>query len=435
MKNVVMLGADFPPSSLPPALRMRFFARHLPEFGWHPIILTTEPHYYEFAIDPENEKLLPESLEVIRTPAFPVKMARKLGVGDIGMRSMWHHWRTLKDLCRKRRIDMLLIPVPPYAPMVLGRLLRRKFGIPYVIDYIDPWVIEYYWKLPRGERPPKWALAYLMSRILEPFAIKRASHIVGVSKGTTDGVVVRYPSLTESQATEIPYGAETADMEYVRSNPRQNKIFNPDDGYLHCSYVGRGGADTLLALGALFDAIKMGLQTSPELFGRLRLHFVGTTYASQADGLYQVMPLAKEKGLASIVDEHPGRVHYLDALQLLLDSHALLIVGSDQPHYTASKVFPYIMSQRPLLAVFHEASSVVTILKETKAGQVVTFNSQNSPANKVKEICERLKELLLLPQDYRPETAWEAFEPYTTRAMAARLADAFSDALRHSAVS
>jgi hypothetical protein len=49
-------------------------------------------------------------------------------------------------------------------------------------------------------------------------------------------------------------------------------------------------------------------------------------------------------------------------MQILLDSHALLVLGSESAHYTASKIFPYILANRPLLAVFHEESSVVRIL-------------------------------------------------------------------------
>jgi len=63
--------------------------------------------------------------------------------------------------------------------------------------------------------------------------------------------------------------------------------------------------------------------------------------------------------------EQPRRIPYLASLQVMIDSHALLLVGSDEPHYTPSKVFPYVLAERPLLAVFHEDSSVVRILGET----------------------------------------------------------------------
>jgi hypothetical protein len=48
----------------------------------------------------------------------------------------------------------------------------------------------------------------------------------------------------------------------------------------------------LPALRAVFEAVKLGLQRRPELFNRLRLHFVGTTYAPDAAGQYQMLPAA-----------------------------------------------------------------------------------------------------------------------------------------------
>ncbi len=206
MKRVAIVGSDFPPSSLPPALRIRFFATNLREFGWEPIIITADSKYYKTAIDPEIERLLPEGLRIIRTPAFSSQWTRLIGIGDLGLRSIWQHWRVLHSLCDRGEVDVVFIPVPPYTPMVLGRLAHDRFGVPYVIDYIDPWVTGYYWNIPRAQRPPKWALAYAMGRLLEPFAAKRVAHVVAVSKGTTDMVRSRYPWLSESDATEIPYG-------------------------------------------------------------------------------------------------------------------------------------------------------------------------------------------------------------------------------------
>lgn len=429
MKRVIIVGPDFSPSSYPPALRIRFFARHLPKFGWEPTVLTVQPQYYEWSVDPENERLLPESLEVIRTPALPARLTRKIGIGDIGIRSICYHWRALSRLCRKRHFDLIFIPVPPYVPMVLGRLIHRQFRIPYIIDYIDPWVTEYYWRLPKAQRPPKWALSYTMSRILEPFAVKQVRHIVGVSKGTTESVVARYSWLTAANTTEIPYGGELADFDYLCAHPRQNKLFSPTDGLIHLSYVGRGGPDMLPALKAVLEALRLGIGRSPAIFSKVRMHFVGTTYAKNAKGQYQVLPVAQDLGLAHLVDERPTRVSYLDALQVLLDSHGLLVIGSDAPHYTASKIFPYILARRPLLAVFHEDSSVVRILRETQAGKVVTFNLQQPPLEKVEEILKWIEEILSPYSNHQSATRWEIVEGYTTQAMAARLAQTFDNAL------
>jgi hypothetical protein len=429
LKRVIIIGADFTPSSMPPALRIRFFAQHLPEFGWEPIIITTDPRFYEWPVDQENTRLLPERLKVIRTSALSTRLTRKLGFGDIGLRTMWHHWRVLSKLCRKGLVDLVFIPVPPSMPMVLGRLAKILFRVPYVIDYIDPWITRYYWTVPKSQRPRKWFLAYALSRLLEPIAIKQAAHIVGVSKGTTDSVISYYPRFTQAHTTEIPYGGEPSDFDYLKKNPRKNQLFGPEDGLLHISYVGACIPAMHAPVRALFDALKVGLLREPELFGRIRVHFVGTTYAPKAEGLYQVMPIAEEKGIQHIVDEHPPRVAYLDALQILLDSHALLVIGSDAPHYTASKVFPNILAQRPVLALFHEQSSVVSILRDTMAGDVITFSPDHPISDQVEEIYKQIRGILMLPRSYQPPTRWDAFEQYTTRSMTRRLASVFDRAL------
>lgn len=423
MKRVAIIAPDFTPSSLPPATRVRFFASHLPDFGWEPIIITTKPEFYEAPVDLENERLLPPALEVVRTDAFPVKWTRKIGVGDIGMRSLWQHWRVLKRLCKERRIDLVFVPVPPSVPMVLGRLAHMRFGVPYVIDYIDPWVTDYYRKLPKSERPPKWRLSDAMSRILEPFALKRVAHITGVSKGTTDSVVSRYSWLAPENATEIPYGGEELDFVHLRQHPRRNSIFDPRDGLVHLSYVGACIPSMYAAVRAVFAAVRRGIERSPQSFNRLRLHFVGTSYAANGAGPRGIIELARETGIESQVTEKAGRVAYLESLQVMIDSHALLLLGSDEPHYTASKVFPYILSQRPLLAVFHEESSVVAILREVGAAAVVAFNHKLNPLDQVEEIGEALHQIL--SEGMPSITNRIVFESYTTRSMAERLAQSF----------
>jgi hypothetical protein len=425
VKTVLVIGSDFAPSSLPPATRVRFFVNHLPEFGWRPLVLTVDPEFYDWPIDPDNLKLIPETTEVVRTEAWSSSWTRKLGIGDIGVRSFWHQWQALKRICRRQQVDLIFIPVPPYVPMVLGRMAHKKFGIPYVIDYIDPWVTEYYWKLPRDQRPPKWPLAYAMARVLEPYALKRVSHITGVSKGTTDSVVSRYRQLTNDNASEIPYGAEADDFDYLRRHPRANPIFNRADGLLHLSYVGACIPSMHAAVRALFAGINLGLKRAPEVFERLRLHFVGTSYAAGGATSENVIALAGAAGIERYVTEQTTRVSYLDSLQVMVDSHALFLVGSDEPHYTASKVFPYVLSQRPLLAIFHEDSSVVKILKNAAAGDAVVFNDQCGPEAKITDISERLGQLLLLPSGFTRPTNSEVNERYTTRAMTERLAASF----------
>jgi len=183
-------------------------------------------------------------------------------------------------------------------------------------------------------------------------------------------------------------------------------------------------------LRAFFKGIQELRQRSPELFKKVRMHFVGTTYAANAEGMYQILPYASEFGLQDIVQEQPRRVPHLQAIQILLDSDALVIVGSEAPHYTASKIFPYILASKPLLAVLHEESHAGKLLQELRAGRALTFGPARPLDSIHGEISAAVRELLTLPPEWRPLTRWENFEPYTARAVTARLAEVFDRTMR-----
>ena len=233
-------------------------------------------------------------------------------------------------------------------------------------------------------------------------------------------MIARYGQLTEEDATEIPFGAEPAEFDYLRANPRPNPIFARTDGLFHLSYVGVCIPAMHETVKAVFRAVRLGLDREPELFAPVRIHFIGTTYAS-GSGQPQVLPLAAEAGLVDVVTEHPERIGYLDALQVLLDSDGLLLFGSNAPHYTASKVFPSILSRRPILAVFHKSSSVVKILRDTRAGAVACFDEEHPPSTRIETIYDHLASMVA-PSRMEPATDWNAMEQYTARAMTGRLA-------------
>lgn len=418
MKRVAIIAPDFTPSSLPPALRVRYFASHLPAFGWEPIIITTHPRHYEQPVDLANEQLLPPGLRVIRTEAVSPRFTRRVGFGDLGIRSLRQHWQALTQLHRAQKLDALLIPVPPFVPMILGRLAYQRLNIPYVLDYINPWRTDYFKKLPKSQRPAKWRFADALAGVLEPLAVRHAAHLIAVSQGTNDMVIANYPGFPRERTMEIPYGGEQIDADFIRQHPRPNSIFTPDDGLIHLSSTGHFNPVLRHAAEAFFDAVRLGLERNPDLFRRLRVHFVGTTYAANAADAYQVLPIVREKGVEAFVTEHPERLSYQESLQIMADSHSLLMLGNPSPHYTASKVFPYILSKRPILALFHEQSSVV----ETQAGELVSFSAERPLSAQVEAIYDKLLAFISLPAGWQPPTRWDAFQQYSTRAMTERLA-------------
>ena len=420
MKTVLIIAPQFSPSSYPPSHRVRIFTNHLDTLGWHPIVLTVEPAFLEEDLDWEFAKLVKEGLEIIRTKALTVKWTRKFGIGDLGIRSLYFQLQAARKLCRERKIDLLFIPGPPWHTFLVGPLIKKEFGIPFIMDYIDPWVMSL------GEHDPPWTKAYWfrkMAIFLEPHAVRHVDHVVAVSDGTNDGVRSRYDSMPREMFTGIPYGGELSDFDYVRQHPGENSFFVPGDGHFHFVYIGAMLPNAYDTLRALFKALLNIKEKQPELYKCVRCHFIGTTYAANP-GSGLVKPVADEMGLGDIILEHPKRIPYLDAVNVLCQTDGILVLGTTETHYTASKIFPCIMAKKPILAMFHTASSVVDVMTSTNAGELVTYDSRETVDCKVSDICEALIRIMS-PGYMKPETNWDEFDKYTARSMTKQLAAIF----------
>ena len=424
MKRVLIVAPSYAPSSNPPTHRVRFFARHLPAFGWAPEILTVDGRHYEEPPDAEIDGLLPHDVPVTRVGALSASWTRKLGIGDLGMRGYFHLKRELRRAISRNRPDLLFLPGPPWHTMRLGPAMREEFGVPYVLDYIDPWVNAI------GDDGRWWTKAYWFRRMaiaLEPRAARGASQIVAVSDGTNEGVRAWYPDIPADRFTGIPYGFEASDFDALRERPRPNPYWKSGDGNLHLVYVGAMLPNGYETLRAILGAVRLLREREPEFGERLRLHFFGTTYDPKAErGL--VAPVAAEMGLAEIVDERPRRIPYLDALNVLCSADGILGMGSTERHYTASKIFPCILARRPLLAVYHAASSVCDIVNDARAGALVTYDDEARAGSRVEAIADALRRLHS-PGGYDAEAVrWDSFEQYSAESMTRRLAAVFERA-------
>jgi hypothetical protein len=272
-----------------------------------------------------------------------------------------------------------------------------------------------------------WTKAFWYRQLalkLEPRVVRHAAHFVAVSDGTNEEVRARYPGISADRFTGIPYGFEVSDFEALRAAPRANTFWNAADGNAHLVYVGAMLPKGYETLRALFAAVLELRNTTPQLFSRLRLHFFGTTYEPNATK-GRVLPVAREMGLDDHVTEHPARVPYLDALNILCSSDVILGLGSSEQHYTASKIFPNILARRPMLAVYHEASTVCDIVREAHAGELVTY-SDDAPAERhVPEIATALRRVLT-PGAYAPgRVRWDHFAEYSAQNMTRQLAAIF----------
>ena len=423
MRRLLIVSPNFPPVNAADMQRIRISLPHFEEFGWQPRVLAVEPDRVQGVREPLLLESVPSQVPVHHCGAFDISWTRKIGITALALRALPFLYRAGARLIREHHPDLIFFSTTAFPVLALGRLWKQRFGVPFVVDMQDPWVSE-----SHGKRQSlKHRLARSLHRLLEPFTMRAADGIIAVSTAYHETLRKRYPWLRADLCRTIPFGASENDFEIAERVSGRNSFFSRN-GMIHGVYVGRGGADLRKSLSALFGAWREGLRSCPELFRRLRLHFIGTDYAPPGRERKTIWPVAEEFGLADVVVEYPLRIPYFETLKVLLEADFLVVPGSDDAQYTASKIYPYVLARKPMLAVFHEASSVVEVLRTTNAGEVVTFSTADHSevlAETILPIWTRL--LGSLP--FTPATNWKAFEPYLAREMTRRQCELFDRVL------
>ncbi|WP_047551021.1 glycosyltransferase [Psychroserpens sp. Hel_I_66] len=423
MKKVLIVSPHFPPVNAADMHRVRQSLPYFEQFGWKPTVLCVDPDYVEMAKDELLANSLPTDAEYIMVKAYSTKYTRKLGLGNLGLRSFIQLLKAGNTLLKKENFDLIYFSTTVFASMPLGRIWKRKFNIPFILDIQDPWRNDYYLTVPKEEKPPKFWFAYNLDKYLERFTVPKANGLIAVSQGYVDTLKSRYPSIKNMPSKTLTFGASVKDFEFINSR-FIFKSFVLDHNKTNLIYIGRGGHDMAKSLSVIFEAFKKGLD-SHEKFKKCKFWFIGTSYAPDGQGEQTIRPIAKQFGVESFVEEITDRKPYFETLTLLKSADVIVIPGSEDANYTASKLYPNLLAKKPLLCVFHSNSSVVRIVKDLNAGEVVLFDQKLAV-----EQCLEHMEKIVTQLPYMPETNWEKFQPFTAEAMTKVQCDFFNQVLR-----
>jgi hypothetical protein len=420
MDRVLIVSPYFPPSMVAGVHRARHLAKHLPAHGWAPTILSVDPRHHCERLDPDLAALVPHSVDAVRVGAVSPALTRPLGiVGDIGLRGFVHLRAGIARYMARHSAHAVLITGSPYWPMLLASWIRQRWRVPVVLDFQDPWVSR------DGPEHPVWSkrrLAHGLSLALEPLALRSADYVTSVSERQNDELAARHPWLDRTRMQAIPIGGDPDDFKALAARPQNRTSENRP---FVISYVGTALPRARPLLEALFLGLAGLRRTAPGLASRIQLRFVGTSNSSNPDAHQQIMPLAEAAGVGDQVSEAAARVPYLDALRILATTDAILMVGSDEPHYTASKIYPALMAGPPFLSLFHRESSAHRLLSDAGGGIAVPFDPSADPGQPADRMASALLALVRDPTALgRPCPG--AYAAYTAHSVAGRFADVFS---------
>lgn len=410
MATLFISAPHFPPSAMPPSQRVRLLVRHLHEFGWQPVVFSVSPTYREDVPDPWMLDITGDKFELIETGCLDPRKTRKFGIGDLGLRVFFYLFFSLLKNSRKKKPAAILYPVPPWYIMVMAPVVKWMTGIPYAIDFIDPWV----YKVRKGDR--KAAMSQWIAKRLEGFAVKRSSAIFAVSQGILDELVDRHPSLAKIPRVAVPYGVEASDFLAIKTAEAKTPP-------VILRYTGAISDAMLPVVATLFKALKVVNAQIP-----LKVIFTGTSYAA-AD---QVKPILRElierEGVSAFVTENPARVGYRQALEMSLSADMQLLIGDTTPYYAASKLMGLAVSGRPFFAFIHRHSFPASFLTELNYRYKADFETEElSTEGKVRELTDAI--LFAISEKDRFKGI-DASHPVIAQHTATAMTKKFSDTLK-----
>lgn len=383
------------------------------KFGWEAEVVCVDQKYVALPKDDLLLLSIPADTIIHQVKAFSKNWTSKFGLGSLALRSLWFYHKKVMLLLQAKKYDLIYFSTTEFPVCVLGVFWKKRFKIPFFIDVQDLWHSDYYQNKPKQEQPPKYWFSYRLNKYLEPIAMNGCDGLISVSPDYITTLQQRYPQLKNKPCAVIPFGAFKKDLEIAK----QNKFFcGPavqfDPKKINIVYVGRGGADLQLAVKLLFYAVKEVLVKEAELFGNLHFYFIGTSYAPKELAKPSIYPIAKALGLEKKVAEITGRIGFYNTINTLLAADALFIPGSDDPHYTASKIHPYLLTKKPLLAILNPASAAINIFKDYAVKHVYSYSMVNN--ENIKDFFKSLVSLNDKEQRYQPD----AIKKYSAQQMA-----------------
>jgi glycosyltransferase involved in cell wall biosynthesis len=389
------LTYHFPPSGAVAVYRMIALARYLPRFGWQPVIVAPPNMPWE----PEDPTLLaqvPPDTPIERVPfpgGFFGKVQRYFAPEA--------HWLLKARGACKRMIDAhrpaaLITSSPPNWAHVLGLRLHRRFGLPWIADFRDPW----YTNRTSAEQ----AKFGRCQRWLERKVMQRANVLVANTPLNQEGWASAFPREAGKMLTITNgFDPESFVVPFEPGPARQHVRF------LHAGelYFGRDPRP-------LLDAIQ-SLQSGPaDSRLPIEVEFVGRTSGSSFDLPTEI----RNRGLSDCV-QLGGQIPYAEALTRMLRADVLMIFHT--PGYrigVPAKLYEYLGAGRAILALTEPDGDSAWVLRESK---VLHRIAPPTDVNRIRQAVVELTHELQAGSPASPDPA--ALAQFTRERMAQRFAE------------
>ena len=372
MKRVLVVVSSYNPAILADMQRARMLAWEWPKCGWEVEVLSpAASEVRQDAVEPDGDAFFNPEVKVHHVKSIARPLFRMCSLRS-------HTWPTfLPMLSEGRRLlksgafDLVYISTATFNFFSLGAMWKRRMGTPYFLDYHDPWISDNGLK----DGSIKTRFNHLVSVKMERHAIRDCDGVVAVSPNYIAGLSQRYgsqkpPGFFTERAEVIPFACRPDDFKCV-SPP-------PPNASPYIVYVGAGGSIMKKAFNLLCKSLAAFRRQKPQTCNGIKIKLFGTGFQWVPGAAKDLQQVAESHGVADLVEEDPRRVSYRKSIELLVQSAGALVLGVDDRGYIPSKLFPYSLSGKPLLAILHRQSPAYAIIQDNQSlGHALWFDDDS----------------------------------------------------------
>lgn len=398
MKKVLIISYYWPPAGGPGVQRWLKFAKYLPQYEVQPIMYVPENAHYPLK-DAGLKAEVPENLKVLKKPIFePYSLAglisgkdtQKISSGIIpeegqqgfiqklmlfvrgnffipDARKFWikPSVKFLAEALHKESVDAIITTGPPHSMHLIGLELKKKLNMPWIADFRDPWThIGYHNKLKLLRS------SQLKHERLEKAVLDGADKIITTSFTTRE----EFQRITSTPIQVITNGYDYEKVEAVTADEKFSLA------HIGSLLSGRNPKN-------LWAVLKELTLENKDFAKDLQLKLVGAVGEP-------VLESIKQAGLEEFLLVK-GYVSHGEALQLQRSSQVLLLIEidiDDTRGIIPGKLFEYMVSNRPILAVGPEKADIQKIIRETNTGAYFLYPEKEEMKTHILELYRKFKE-------------------------------------------
>lgn len=354
-KKVLFITPDFLPNRHGGTIRLEKLIKYFPHGNIIPIILTKKNGFSKGPEEIMGAKIFRtnnldvfgwglrmvsklkflvfnrDSINLVKGPAVAAsgnsRFSDKLIIPDTDV--FWAvnaFFRGLK-IIREHKVNVIYSSSPSSSVHITGLLLKRIFPkIPWIVEFRDPWTFNPF-------RNSKGKILEIIDGWLERKVLERSDRVIVISEHFKDLFISKYPFLEGKYITYIPNGFDSDDFKNIKPNNSQSEYLN---------IVHTGNFYEKRSLAPFIEAMVLFLKEFPQFLNKIRF----TQYGKIDPQAAEQLDLNRISNI-NIVDTVPHK----QSLQAIFGADWVLLIPGPGKGTMTGKIFEYIASKKPILAL------------------------------------------------------------------------------------